>query len=595
MPQPGVAPATRPLRNRVVRAIRELLAVSCLINLLALATPLYLMMALNQIGVGEAQVTNLGWNMTALTVAVGAAYLLDLAARVVRGQLSAAAARRIDAQTSNEVMRHLLHLPYRLAERTASGVVAERVRQLDTVRSFLAGHVPSLIVDLGFALVFVTAIALINWRVGLAVSAALPLLALLSLAARRGLRRRIDEQFQAVAARTTALNEIVGNTLTVKALGLEPEMARRWRGHAGRSAASAVNASRLIGATEAFSGTLQLFVALAVVVLCIHELSLQRLSLGGLVAVIVLTNRAVSPLRQIAGAWHAIQAVRVALTRIDEMTSPPAQRPQAPHVVPAAGQLALEGVSFRYDNGAAPVLREIDLRVEAGSVLGIVGPSGSGKTTIAHLLQGLYAPTSGRVRLDGVDIASGSPTWRSEQIAGVLQDNQLFAGTIRDNIALGLRDLDPDDVVAVAKYVGAHRFIQRLPQQYETPLGERGHGLSAGQRQLLCVARALIRNPRLLVLDEATSALDPASEEHLLRALRGAARGRTIILVSHRLAPLAIANSVALVVDGRIERYGPPTEVMAYARIRMAEAARGAATCGASAQIGSERVRQIVS
>ena len=210
-------------------------------------------------------------------------------------------------------------------------------------------------------------------------------------------------------------------------------------------------------------------------------------------------------------------------------------------------------------------------------------PRARGKTTIANLVQGLVVPTDGRVLVDGTDIAHISPAQLRAQIGAVPQEVQLFTGSVRENIAMGVVDKDPGRVVAVAKFVGAHDFIQRLPQGYNTVLGERGQGLSSGQRQLLSIARALIRNPRILVLDEATSALDPATEEQLLRQLKANARGRTVIMITHRLAPLAIADRVALLMDGRIERIGSPTEVMAYARIRMAEASRGQATAGSAA------------
>jgi ABC-type bacteriocin/lantibiotic exporter with double-glycine peptidase domain len=242
-----------------------------------------------------------------------------------------------------------------------------------------------------------------------------------------------------------------------------------------------------------------------------------------------------------------------------------------------SGEITLERVTYRAHERGAPILREADLTVAAGEIVGIVGPSGSGKTTIANLVQGLAGPSDGRVLVDGTDIAHISPAQLRAQIGAVPQDVQLFTGTVRENIAMGVVDKDPGRVVAVAKFVGAHDFIQRLPQGYNTVLGERGQGLSTGQRQLLCIARALIRNPRILILDEATSALDPATEEQLLRQLKANSRGRTVIMITHRLAPLAIADRVALVMDGRVERIGPPTEVMAYARIRMAEASRGAA------------------
>jgi ABC-type bacteriocin/lantibiotic exporter with double-glycine peptidase domain len=238
-----------------------------------------------------------------------------------------------------------------------------------------------------------------------------------------------------------------------------------------------------------------------------------------------------------------------------------------------AGQLVVENLAYGFEPGLPPVLRDVDLTVPQGSVLGIIGPSGSGKTTLVRLLQGLYRPTHGRVLYDGHDIAHLSASSLRQQLGVVPQETQLFAGTIRENVLFGSDIKDPERVVAVCKFVGAHDFIQRLPRAYETPLGERGVGLSAGQRQLLCIARALIRNPRLLILDEATSDLDPVAEERLLRNLQRASKGRTVVMISHRLSPFAIADRVALLMNGRIERVGPPAEVIAFARARMTEAA----------------------
>src|SRR5262249_6632117 len=189
-------------------------------------------------------------------------------------------------------------------------------------------------------------------------------------------------------------------------------------------------------------------------------------------------------------------------------------------------------------------------------------------------MQGLYRPTSGRVLIDDTDIAHLAPEAVRQQIGVVPQEVQLFSGTVRENIALAVPSKDPERVVAVAKFVGAHEFIQRLPQGYETVLGERGGGLSAGQRQLIAVARALMRNPRIILLDEATSALDPVTEETLLRSLKRASRGRTIVLVTHRLAPLSVCDRVALMVDGAITRLGAPAEVAAFARSELGEAAQ---------------------
>ncbi len=198
----------------------------------------------------------------------------------------------------------------------------------------------------------------------------------------------------------------------------------------------------------------------------------------------------------------------------------------------------------------------------------MVGPPGSGKSTFAKLLLGLARPDHGRVLIDDLDVRLWSPPVLRQQVGVVPQEVQLFAGSIAENIALGALDRAFERVVAAAKFVGAHEFIQRLPAGYDTRLGERGGGLSAGQRQLISIARALIRNPRLLVLDEATSGLDAATEEALLLNLKRASRGRTIVMITHRLAALAIADRVVLLGDGRIEHEGTPGQVVAFARAR---------------------------
>ena len=562
------------LHQRIRPVLGELLVSSFAINVLALATPLFMMVIFNKV-IGQGSPDTLATTMVVLIVGMSIVYVFDTILRILRGYVSSSTGARIDALMSGEVVRHLVHLPYRHFEKTPSGVIAERLRQLDTLRAFFTGQMPALIIDLGFVFVYLAAIYLINVLLGVFVMLMIPIFLGISLVTHRAQRRYIDENFHALASKGSALNETVNNAGTVKALGLESEIERRWRERVARSAWTSFRANNLANVVGSLTGALQMFVSLGVILLGTWEISNQLMSIGALIAANMLAGRALAPMRQVISAWHTLQSVRAAFARIDEMMSidteiePGALAPMPP----LQGEIVFERVSFRYDDGP-PVLHEVDLRIEPGTVIGIIGPSGSGKTTISNLLQGLYTPTSGRVLVDRTDLAHISPAQLRAQTGAVPQDVQLFSGTVRENIAMGVADKDPGRIVAVAKFVGAHNFIQKLPQGYNTVLSERGGGLSQGQKQLLCIARALIRNPRIIVLDEATSALDPATEEQLLRTLRTNARGRTIVMVTHRLAPLAIADKVAVVIDGRIERIGPPTEVMAYARIRMAEATR---------------------
>ncbi|MGE0151811.1 MAG: peptidase domain-containing ABC transporter [Reyranellaceae bacterium] len=559
--------------ERVRRVLGELIAASFIINVLALATPLFMMVVFNKI-IGQGAIDTLN----VLLIGMVVVYLFDFLLRAVRGYIASHTGARLDALISGEVVHHLVHLPFQHFERTPTGLIAERLRQLDVLRNFFTGQMPVLIIDLVFVAMFVAAIFLINTLMGWITVAAIPFFVLLSWLSHRGQRDIINQNFMALAAKGSALSETVNNAVTVKSLGLESEIEKRWQGRVAAAAWTGFRANNLANIVATLSGVLQVLVTLLIIYVGAVSIVENTMSIGALIAANILAGRALAPMRQVVAALHSLQAVQQAFRRLDEIMEVPTEvAPGELAPLPAIkGEIAFEHVFFRFDDDLPPALRDIDLRIEAGSVIGIIGPSGSGKTTLSNLLQGLYQPTSGRVLIDQTDIGHISPAQLRSQFGVVPQDVQLFAGTVRENIAMGVADKDPARVVAVARFVGAHGFIQRLPQGYNTVIGERGVGLSAGQRQLICIARALIRNPRIIILDEATSALDPATEEQLLRALKRNARGRTVVMITHRIAPLAIADKVALVIDGRIERLGPPQDVIAYAKVRMADATREA-------------------
>ncbi len=559
--------------ERVRRVLGELIAASFIINILALATPLFMMVVFNKI-IGQGAIDTLN----VLLIGMVVVYLFDFLLRAVRGYIASHTGARLDALISGEVVHHLVHLPFQHFERTPTGLIAERLRQLDVLRGFFTGQMPVLIIDLVFVVLFVTAIFFINALMGWITVAAIPFFVLLSWLSHRGQRDIINQNFMALAAKGSALSETVNNAVTVKSLGLESEIEKRWQGRVAAAAWTGFRANNLSNIIGTLSGVLQVLVTLLIIYVGAVSIVDNTMSIGALIAANILAGRALAPMRQVVAALHSLQSVQQAFKRLDEIMEVPTEvAPGELAPLPAIkGEIGFEHVFFRFDEDLPPALKDIDFRIEPGTVVGIIGPSGSGKTTISNLLQGLYQPSTGRVLIDQTDIGHISPAQLRSQYGVVPQDVQLFAGTVRENIAMGIADKDPARVVAVARFVGAHGFIQRLPQGYNTVIGERGVGLSAGQRQLICIARALIRNPRIIILDEATSALDPSTEEQLLRALKRNARGRTIVMITHRLAPLSIADKVVLVIDGRVERMGPPQDVVAYAKVRMAEATREA-------------------
>ncbi len=561
----------RALGGRRVRGVlRELLLASLVINVLSLALPLFTMTVFNKV-VGQQALDTL----TVLAIGMMVVFAFEATLRVVRGYVASHTGARLDSLIGSEVMHHFLALPFSRFETQSAGTMGERIRQLDTIRAFFTGQMPMHVVDLCFTLLFLLVLFFIHPLIaGVTLAIAPCMVAIAALLHRRQLKV-INETFEAQSAKSSALHETISNALTVKSLALEPEMERRWESRLTAAAYSSYRAGNLANIGTVAGHMLQMLASLCILSLGAVLAIRGEMTVGALIASNMLASRVLVPLRIVASAWHQVQETRAAFRRIDQIMEQPAESPpgSASPIDDLQGHLQLEGVAFAFAPDLPPVLHALDLTVERSSVIGIIGPSGSGKSTIGKLLQGLYKPTAGRVTIDETDVQHMAMAALRQQIGVVPQECQLFSGTVRENIAMGTDGRDPDRVVAVARFVGAHAFIQRLPKGYETPLGERGTGLSSGQRQLLCLARALIRNPRILILDEATSDLDPVAEDFFLRNLQRAARGRTVVIITHRLAPLAIADRVALVIDGRIERVGPPAEVIAFAKTRMAEAA----------------------
>jgi HlyB family type I secretion system ABC transporter len=500
-------------------------------------------------------------------------FVFEWGLRCLRGYIASHTGGRLDAALGSEVVHHLMHLPLRSFEKVPTGQILERTRQLDNVRQFFTSQMPLLLVDLAFVGVFIAVLLYLDMRLGLIVLGAMPLFWLLSMLARHRQQSLVEAGFQAAAAKASSLGEAVSQALTVKALGLEPEMERRFKEKLAQGAWTGYRASNLGGLVASSGQVLQHMTALLIVYVGARAIVAGEMSIGALIAATILAARVLAPMRQVVGAWQQLQTMRSAFARLDEMMNEPIELSGEPTpALPVNGRIRFEGVAYRYGDEDALALDGIDLEIEPGQTLGVIGPPGSGKSTLAKLLLGLDQPAEGRVLIDDLDVRLWSPAALRQQIGVVPQEVQLFAGSIAENIGLGAADHSFERIVAAAKFVGAHDFIQRLPKGYESQLSERGGGLSAGQRQLISIARAVIRNPRILVLDEATSALDAVTEETLLTNLRRASRGRTIVIVTHRLGALAIADRVLCLADGRIVQEGKPGEIAAWTRTRRPQA-----------------------
>ena len=484
----------------------EVLLVSFVIQLFGLATPMIFQTVIDKVLVHR--------GLSTLEVMVSGLALIAIFEAVLSGlrtYLFSHTSNRIDVELGSRIFKHLLRLPLAYFESRRVGDSVARVRELETIRQFITGSSITLVLDLAFCAVFLGVMFIYSATLAFVVVAALPLYALLSIATTPAFRRHLDEKFRRGAENQAFLVESVTGVETIKAMAVEPQMQHRWEeqlaGYVGASFAAAQVgnwASQTANLLNKSVGALTLFLGAGLVIA-------NQMTVGELVAFNMLASQVSGPVLRLVQVWQDFHQVRLSVERLGDILNTPVEANVASAQtsdIPIEGAIEFERVTFRYSLGAQPVLRDVSLRIPAGQVVGIVGPSGSGKSTIAKLAQRLYQPEAGRVLIDGIDAAVLEPAWLRRQIGVVLQENILFNRSVRENIALADPALPIEQVVAAAKLAGAHEFICKMPQGYDTPIGERGVSLSGGQRQRIAIARALVGDPRVLIFDEATSALD---------------------------------------------------------------------------------------
>jgi subfamily B ATP-binding cassette protein HlyB/CyaB len=454
------------------------------------------------------------------------------------------------------------------------------VRELEHIRQFLTGPALMSVIDLAFTGVFIAVMLYYSPLLTLIVCIAIPCYVVLMVCAMPLFRRRLDEKFTRGAENQAFLVESVTNIQTLKAGATEPQAVRRWDEQLAAYVAASFRVTRL----SAFAGEgiqlIQKLVTVGILWLGALEVMDGAMTVGGLVAFNMLAGRVAQPVVRLAQLWQDLQQTGVSVARLGDIlntrteNSVSGARTQLPQL---RGAIEFDQVRFRYRPDGPEVVRGVSFRIQPGEILGMVGRSGSGKSTVAKLIQRLYVPERGRVLADGIDLALADPAWLRRQIGVVLQENRLFARSVRENIALADPGAPMEAVIQVAKLAGAHEFILELPEGYDTLVGEQGATLSGGQRQRIAIARALMTNPRILIFDEATSALDYESERVIQDNMRFIAKGRTLIVIAHRLTAVRDAHRILVMEAGEIVEQGAHAELVKrpegrYARLHAMQA-----------------------
>jgi subfamily B ATP-binding cassette protein HlyB/CyaB len=560
---------------RYRRLIGETLLASLALQAFALVTPLFFQVVVDKVLVHKGLST-----LTVIAIGLLAAVVFESILSALRTYVFAHTTSRIDVELGARLFRHLVALPLAYFEARRVGDSVARVRELEHIRQFLTGPALMSVVDLLFAVVFIAVMLYYSVLLTLVVLASIPIYAALMALAMPVFRKRLEEKFSRGAENQAFLVESVTNIQTLKAGAVEPQAVRRWDQQLAAYVASSFRVTRLAAFTGEGVQLVQKLVTVAILWLGALEVIHGAMTVGGLVAFNMLAGRISQPVLRLAQLWQEFQQTGVSVSRLADILNTRTEsavavaRSRLPQL---QGGIEFDQVRFRYRPDGPEVLRSVSFRLKPGETLGIVGRSGSGKSTIAKLIQRLYVPERGRVLIDGVDVALADPEWLRRQIGVVLQESRLFARSVRENIALADPGAPMEAVMQAARLAGAHEFILELPEGYDTLVGEQGATLSGGQRQRIAIARALMTNPKVLIFDEATSALDYESERVIQDNMRFIARGRTVIVIAHRLSAVRDVHNIVVMEGGEIVEHGAHAELVKrpesrYARLHALQA-----------------------
>lgn len=543
------------------RSLGEVLVASFFLQAMGILLPLFTQVIIDKVigNDGISTLTVLGLSM--LVLAFLQSGLLFLRTYVLNHTTT-----KLDAILGTRLFRHLISLPVPYFEHRRVGETMMRLNMMQSIREFLTGTTLTALLDAVFSLTFIAVMLYYSVKLTLITLVILPLFVVQMIWAVPVYRRKVQETYAVVMAQRSFLVEAVTGMQTVKALAIEPQFLAKWEKSVSRSTAKQFSLNTFNLVLNSSNAALQVISTLVVLWFGGYMVMENRFTLGQLIAFQMIAGQALSPLIRLFTMWPQVQMMLLGFRMVGEILSTrmePVLLPSPPGLRVIRGDIELRDVTFRYRLDLPPALSHVTLSIRAGEKIGVVGRSGSGKSTLASLIEKIYFPDEGAIFVDGTDLREADYPWLRQQMGVVMQDNYLFDGSIRDNIAAGRPAASMAEVMQAAKLAGAHEFILELDEGYDTKVGERGAGLSGGQRQRIAIARALLTNPRILIFDEATSALDYESEREVMKNIEAIGGDRTMLIIAHRLVTVAHCDRIIVLDHGEIAEQGTPEALLA--------------------------------
>lgn len=539
-------------------AFREVLVMASFINMLALAVPVFVLQVYDRVVFHAGLSTLQGLALGMIVVLI-----FDFVLRQARARLLQKVALRVDVEVGRNLFNKLMCLPLQVLESRPSAYWQTLFRDVDVVRNTVSGASALLLADLPFALLFLAFTFMIAPPVAWVLLVILPLFLLVAWRSGNTMAIASAEERDTALARDRLVSEVIACRATVKALALDGAMRPVWEERHADNIERAIARGGKADGYANLGTTLTMLTTVSLISVGAIAIINQELTIGALIAANMLSGRLIGPLNQLVGMWRHYMAFRQSVDRLGQIFNTPGDRETcAIHVERPKGQATLEKLSFSYSPEAKPAIDGINISFPVGGVHALIGRNGSGKSTMLKLVQGLYQPSAGRVLLDGADINQFTRSQLAGWMGYVPQECVLFSGTLRENISHRKPSANDGEVIAAAATAGVHTFIVDLPDGYATNIGEAGQCLSAGQRQRIAIARALVGCPPLLLLDEPSSNLDRDAEIELANALATIGRERTVLVVTHSPILLSICQTIFALDKGRVVLSGPSAEIL---------------------------------
>jgi subfamily B ATP-binding cassette protein HlyB/CyaB len=512
---------------------RDVLLASLALQLVGLATPLFTQTVIDKVIVHHSM-------STLVVIAVGMAIFMVFNAVMswVRQYLVTHTGNRIDSVLGAQVFAHLFRLPLRYFEHRSTGTLVARLQGIESIREFLSGAAVTLILDVPFLIFYLAIMFYYSWLLSVAALSMLLLIVLLSLAITPLMRERLNQQFLLGARNQSFVTEYLSGMETVKSLQMEPQVVSRYGEYLAGYLEAGFNARQLSNSYNVAANTLEQMMTMTI--LCLGAwlaMTTQDFTIGMLVAFQMFAGRLSQPVLRMVGLWQQFQQANIAVKRLGDVMHAPTE----PYSLKPAreggghGKVEIRNLGFRYADNLPYLYQNFNMSISPGQCIALMGPSGSGKSTLAKLMLGFYLPSEGSIHIDDHDIRHFSANELRHHFGVVPQETVLFSGTLYENLIFSNPHTTFEQVVQACKLAEIHEAIEKLPEGYQTVIGERGVGLSGGQKQRLAIARALLKRPKILLFDEATSSLDSATAEHFAATVNQLKGKVTMLFITHQL------------------------------------------------------------